>query len=199
MPSISLQPSLSSQPTLDSCVPDDEEIADAACRNTTGTIGDQSCRGVNACAMLDRDHVMMRAEVLAVMMEFVKAVKAPILEMTVGNIGDESCTDNFACNENSGDIEDGSCQGRGSCEYNSGKIEGATATERVTEQLAQKARIAAMGNSLVVDLLAMYILTLATVTLHAATQPVLGVTVLEQASLVYHPSLLSLSPKKREI
>ena len=37
-------------------------------------------------AMLDRDHVMMRAEVLAVMMEFVKAVKAPILEMTVGEL-----------------------------------------------------------------------------------------------------------------
>jgi len=35
-------------------------------------------------AMLDRDHVMMRAEFL--MVEFVKAVKAPILEMTVGEL-----------------------------------------------------------------------------------------------------------------
>eukprot|EP00984_Skeletonema_dohrnii_P026229 scaffold15554_cov155-Skeletonema_dohrnii-CCMP3373.AAC.3 len=71
--------------------------------------------------MLDQDHVTMKAS--SSDKEFVKAVKDPILEMTVGNIGDESCTGGAACISNSGDIKDGSCQGRRSCESNSGNIE----------------------------------------------------------------------------
>jgi len=154
---------------------------------------------------------MMRAECLRLMVEFVKAVKAPILEMTVVVAESRVIITKVILVMRVALIILRATKTQVILKMEAVKVAdhvsiilarlkevAAKAMERVTKQLAQKAIIAAMGNSLVVDLLAMYILTLATVTLHAATQPILGVTVLEQASLVYHPSLLSLSPKKRE-